>query len=163
MAGPMRCWTIAGAVAAALGLAGGAVAEPGQDPAPVVLEEPSPALGADGVLREHVGFETLGGVLTPVLRKGRRCPCERTVSFTTAVDGQTAIPLRVYRGASDRLEEAAALGSFEIRGIAAQPRGQAHVRVTLRLAGTRLELSATNPRGDRTLPIAATDPARPAD
>lgn len=123
----------------------------------VVLEAATPALGSDGHLREHIGFETLGRSVTPVLEQGSECPCERTVSYSTALDRQTEIPIRVYRGTSERVEDSHPLGAYEVSGVRALPRGQAHVRVTLRIAAGRIELRAVDAADGRVLPIQRLD------
>jgi molecular chaperone DnaK (HSP70) len=123
----------------------------------VVLEAASPALAADGRLLEHVGFETLGRTLTPILPSGGRCPCERTVSYTTALDDQTEIPIRVYRGNVQSVAAAQPLGSFEVVEVRPLPRGRAHVRVTLRADQGRIEMRAVDASDGRVLPLRRVD------
>jgi molecular chaperone DnaK (HSP70) len=123
----------------------------------VVLEAASPALGADGRLLEHVGFETLGRTLTPILTRGGQCPCEKTVSYTTALDGQTEIPIRVYRGDAGSVTAAQPLGSWEVVEVRPLPRGQAHVRVTVRADQGRIEMRAVDAGDGRVLPLRRLD------
>lgn len=123
----------------------------------VVLEQSTPALDGQKTLVEHIGFETLGRTVTPVLERGRVCPCEKTVSYTTALDGQTEIPIRVYRGTAATANAAHPLGTWEVAGVRALPRGQAHVRVTLRVEHGRIELRAVDAADGRVLPLRRVD------
>lgn len=127
----------------------------------LVLEEDSPAFGADGKLVENIGFETGKGGLTPVLRAGKQCPCTRTVSYSTALDGQTEIPIRVLRGRSREVASATHLGALNVEGIKARPAGYAHVRVTLRAHEGRIEIEASHVESGTPLAVRRVD-ARPA-
>jgi hypothetical protein len=92
----------------------------------------APALSAAGELEEHIGVGMTDGRMAPILRADRPCrPCQRTVSYTTAVDGQTSIPLVLLRGASVVPGAARPVAALEIRGLAPAPAGRAHVRLTL--------------------------------
>jgi molecular chaperone DnaK (HSP70) len=97
--------------------------------ATAVVEQESPAI-RDNRLVEPVGFETLGGVLTPVLTPCAT-PCERTEIFSTAVDNQSQISLMVLRGQGGAAE-AHRLGTFLIQSIPPRPRGVPQIAVTLR-------------------------------
>jgi molecular chaperone DnaK (HSP70) len=54
----------------------------------VVLERNSPAIGADGTLVQDIGLETIGGVMTPLLKTGCVTPCRDAEIFSTAQDNQ---------------------------------------------------------------------------
>jgi Hsp70 protein len=98
--------------------------------ATAILEQGSPAI-RNNRLVEPVGFETLGGVLTPVL-KPCTTPCETTEIFSTATDDQSQISLTVLRGTSGVVSEGHRLGTFLIRSIPPRPRGVPQISVTLR-------------------------------
>ena len=105
----------------------------GRAPAPAataVVEPASPAI-RDNRLIEPVGFETLGGVLTPVLIPCAT-PCEKTEIFSTAVDNQSQISLMVLRGKGGVASGAHRLGTFLIQSIPPRPRGVPQIAVTLR-------------------------------
>ena len=105
--------------------------------ATAVVEQESPAI-RNNRLVEPVGFETLGGVLTPVLTPCAT-PCEKTEIFSTAVDNQSQISLMVLRGKAGVTSEAHRLGTFLIQSIPPRPRGVPQIAVTLRAeAGTIL-------------------------
>ena len=110
-----------------LGACGQGAAAPA---ATAVVEPQSPAI-RDNRLVEPVGFETLGGALTPVLTP---CviTCEKTEIFSTAADNQSQISLMVLRGKGGVASEAHRLGTFLIQSIPPRPRGVPRIAVTLR-------------------------------
>src|SRR5438093_7932163 len=109
------------AVAALTSCAGGAPV------ARVTVESPCPAI-VDSRLAEPVGFETLGGVFTPVIGPCM-LPCEKTEVFSTAADNQAQIALYVFRGNNPRVAQNHSLGNFVIRGLSPRPRGIPQVDV----------------------------------
>jgi molecular chaperone DnaK (HSP70) len=108
----------------------------------VLLESHSPAISADGVLLESVGIETLGGVLTPILEKGCRLPCEASSNFGNASDNQTAFRLHVYRGNVNIATQGYYLGTAIVSGLAPQAQGQAHIKLTFIASGNDLLIRA---------------------
>src|SRR5262245_19997305 len=104
----------------------------------VAIEVNSVAI-QDGRLTESVGFETLGGVFTPVLAP---CVlhCEKTEVFSTAADNQSQMSLYVFRGDARLVEKNLPLGTFVITGLPPQPQGTPQVDVTLRADGQQLIL-----------------------
>jgi molecular chaperone DnaK len=89
---------------------------------------------AGGRLVEDVGIETLGGVFTPLLERGRAVPCEVTETFTTAADNQVEVEIRLFRGVAKLARDAKALGRFAVTGLPRAPRGTLHVAVTFAVA-----------------------------
>jgi molecular chaperone DnaK (HSP70) len=134
---------------AALLLACGA---PEADGPGVVVEADSPAI-RDGAVAEVVGIRTGSDGFAPLLRPGCALPCERTFQFSTAVDGQTEIPVSLFRGGSKKASENHALGEFRVSGVPAKPAGQAQVSLTLLAADGAIRLSAEDASG-APLPIA---------
>jgi molecular chaperone DnaK (HSP70) len=111
------------------------------------LEVPSPAIH-QGRLTESVGFETLGGVFTPVLMPCA-VPCEKTEVFSTAVDNQHQIALHVFRGSSQFTADAHLIRRVAIRGLPSRPRGVPQIDVTLRAEADGLVLSVHDQDGAR--------------
>lgn len=102
-------------------------------PGPVAtatIEEQSPAIRGSQLV-EPVGFETLGGVFTPVL-KPCTLPCEKTEIFSTAADNQPQISVMVLRGDAELAAKAHRLGTFLITSIPPRPRGVPQIALTLR-------------------------------
>src|SRR6187549_2316827 len=112
-----------------------------QQTASVVVEAQSPAI-VDGELKETVGVETLGGVLTPLLSPGCRIPCVSAEIFSTSSDGQSAISISYFRGNVAVTRDAHALGLFRIEGIPPMPRGAARVEVVLTASSDSLLVEA---------------------
>jgi len=95
----------------------------------VSVETRSPA-ATKGRLVEDIGIETLGGVFTPLLERGRPIPCEVTETFSTAADNQLEIEIRPLRGVAKLAREAKPLGRFVVGGLPRAPRGTVIVAVT---------------------------------
>lgn len=112
----------------------------------VVVEADTPAI-RDGAVVEAVGIGTGPDGFAPLLRPGCALPCERTFQFSTAVDGQTEIPVSLFRGASKTASENHALGDFTVTGVPARPAGQAQVSLTLLAADGAIRLSAEDGAG----------------
>jgi molecular chaperone DnaK (HSP70) len=97
------------------------------------VESHSPA-SVGGRLVEDVGIETLGGVFTPLLVRGRAVPCEVTETFSTAADNQPEIEIRPFRGVAKLARDAKALGRFVVTGLPRAARGTLIVAVTFAVA-----------------------------
>lgn len=125
-----------------------------EPPAPLRLVGWAPARSESGALSEHIGVGLDDGRMAPILRAGSPCdPCRRTVSYSTAVDDQTEIPILLLRGAGTAPGEAVAVSALEVRGLAPAPAGRAHVRVTVGVDGRDLWLEARDARTGALLPM----------
>ncbi|KAL3838237.1 hypothetical protein ACJIZ3_022828 [Penstemon smallii] len=69
-----------------------------------------------------LGIETTGGVMTVVIPKNTKIPCEKERIFTTNVDNQTLVPISVYEGERTRVSDNNLLGKFTLSGILPAPR-----------------------------------------
>lgn len=96
----------------------------------VEVERRSPAI-AGGQLAEDIGIETLGGVFTPLLDRGRPVPCDVTETFSTAADNQDNVQIRLFRGAAALARDATPLGRFTVENLPKRPRGEVNVDVTI--------------------------------
>jgi|SRR5215471_10458448 len=123
----------------------------------VVVEDASPA-ARSGALVEDIGMETLGGVFTPLLRRGCKLPCEVTETFSTASDNQSEVSLSLFRGTAPLAAKNFALGKYVIGGLPARPRGQLRVLVTLRIGDGSITLAAREETG---APISVRRAGRP--
>ena len=99
-------------------------------PTTATVEQNSPAIRGSQLV-EAVGFETLGGAFTPVL-KACALPCEVTEIFSTAIADQSQIALILLRGNGRLASEVHRLGTFLIKSIPARPAGEPQIAVTLR-------------------------------
>ena len=109
--------------------------------AQVVIEKPSKA-GKAGVLVQDIGLETLGGVFTPLLKRGCQLPCETTQIFSTADDNQSQIKISLCRGSTNLTKSAHKLWAYEVVGIRPMARGLPQVAVTLSATNDAISISA---------------------
>jgi molecular chaperone DnaK len=78
-----------------------------------------------------LGIETLGGVMTKLIEKGTTIPVKKSQVFSTAVDNQPAVSIRIAQGEAELFESNKSLGNFELGGIAPAPRGVPQIEITL--------------------------------
>jgi molecular chaperone DnaK len=77
-----------------------------------------------------IGIETLGGVFTKMIDANTTIPCKKSETFTTAVDNQTAITVRVLQGERPMANDNKQLGIFNLEGILPAKRGVPQIEVT---------------------------------
>ncbi len=118
-----------------------------------VVEANCPALAVRTHLAEAVGVEATGGVLSPILERGRRLPCSAVFTLATSADGQTELSISLYRGNVARAAAAHAIGTFRIEGILPLPRGVATVKAHLASREADLLLEAHDEKSGRPLRI----------
>lgn len=77
-----------------------------------------------------LSIETLGGVATPMIERNTTIPVSKKQTFSTAVDNQSAITVRVAQGERSIFAENKLLGEFNLEGIAPAPRGVPQIEIT---------------------------------
>lgn len=77
-----------------------------------------------------LGIETLGGVMTPLIKRNTTIPTSASQVFSTAADNQTSVQVHVLQGERDIASENKSLGTFILDGIPPSPRGVPQVEVT---------------------------------
>jgi molecular chaperone DnaK len=77
-----------------------------------------------------LGLETLGGVNTKVIERNTTIPAQRTETFSTAEDNQTAVDVVVLQGERELASDNRQLARFRLEGIRPAPRGEPQVDVT---------------------------------
>ncbi|MCR4404965.1 MAG: molecular chaperone DnaK [Candidatus Acetothermia bacterium] len=77
-----------------------------------------------------LSIETLGGVATPLIERNTTIPVEKTKTFTTAEDGQTAVDIHIVQGERKMAADNKSLGRFQLTGIPPAPRGVPQIDVT---------------------------------
>jgi len=77
-----------------------------------------------------LGIETLGGVFTRLINRNTAIPTKKSEVFSTAVDNQSQVGIKVYQGEREMAADNKMLGSFDLVGIPPAPRGKPQVEVT---------------------------------
>lgn len=77
-----------------------------------------------------LGIETLGGVMTPLIKRNTSIPTRQTEVFTTAADNQTSVEVHVIQGERSMSEQNKTIGRFSLDGVAPAPRGVPQVEVS---------------------------------
>jgi molecular chaperone DnaK len=77
-----------------------------------------------------LGVETLGGVMTKLIPRNTTIPTKKSEVFSTAVDGQTNVEIRVLQGEREFAKDNNVLGDFRLDGIPPAPRGVPQIEVT---------------------------------
>lgn len=70
-----------------------------------------------------LGIETVGGAMAKLIHAGATVPARAKETFSTSVDNQTAIVLKVLQGEREMAEDCRELGTFNLRGIPPMPAG----------------------------------------
>lgn len=77
-----------------------------------------------------LGIETEGGIFTKIIEENTTIPCKRTQIFSTAVDNQPSVTLRVLNGVRPLAKDNKEIGMFNLDGIAPAKRGVPQIEVT---------------------------------
>ena len=77
-----------------------------------------------------LGIEVMGGVMNPLIRRNAKIPAMAKEVFTTYVEGQTSVAVRVYQGERELVADNRSLGSFDLTGIEPQPAGSPRIEVS---------------------------------
>jgi molecular chaperone DnaK len=117
----------------------------GREPHKGVNPDEVVALGAaiqGGVLRGDVkdvilldvtplslGIETMGGIMTKLIERNTTIPTNKSQTFSTAEDNQTAVTIKVYQGEREMAAHNKVLGQFNLEGLPSAPRGMPQIEV----------------------------------
>ena len=83
-----------------------------------------------------LGIETLGGVMTAMIKRNTTFPTKHSQVFSTAEDNQPAVTIKVYQGEHEMAASNKLLGEFNLEGIPPSPRGLPQIEVTFRSSTT---------------------------
>ena len=77
-----------------------------------------------------LGIETLGGVMTKLIASNTTIPTRKSEVFSTAVDNQPSVEIRVLQGERPMAKDNKQIGVFHLDGITPAPRGVPQIEVT---------------------------------
>ena len=77
-----------------------------------------------------LGIETLGGVMTTLIRRNATIPPTKREIFSTATDDQTSVEVHALQGERPMARDNRTLGRFHLVGLPPAPRGVPQIDVT---------------------------------
>ena len=100
-----------------------------------------------------LGIETMGGVMSPLIRRNTTIPTSAKEMYTTYVDGQTSVDLHILQGERELVKDNRSLGRFQLK-VPPLPAGIPRIEVTFLIdANGILNVSAKDVRTGETQSI----------
>ena len=97
-----------------------------------------------------LGIETMGGVMTKLIKKNTTIPTKATQVFSTAEDNQPAVTVAIFQGERELVQYNKKLGEFNLEGIDPAPRGMPQIEITLDIdANGILKVSAKDKKTNK--------------
>jgi len=94
-----------------------------------------------------LGIETEGGIFTKLVERNTTIPHEKTQTFSTAADNQTAVTVSVFQGERPMARQNRLLGEFNLDGIPPAPRGVPQIEVKFDIDANGILKVAAKDRG----------------
>lgn len=76
-----------------------------------------------------LGIDTDGGIMAPIIKRGTSIPTSRRQVFSTTVDNQETVRIRVFEGELRLTKDNNKLGEFLLSGIPVAPKGVPQIEV----------------------------------
>ena len=77
-----------------------------------------------------LGIEVLGGVFVKLIEKNTTIPARKSQTFSTAIDNQPSVTIKVFQGERERAVANKLLGQFDLTDIPSAPRGIPQIEVS---------------------------------
>lgn len=77
-----------------------------------------------------LGIETFGGAFAPLIPRNTTLPVKKTEVFSTGVDGQTSVDIKVYQGERGLVRNNKIIGDLKLTGIPPMVKGTPQIMVT---------------------------------
>ena len=77
-----------------------------------------------------LSIETVGGVATRLIERNSTIPCKKSQVFSTAMNYQTSVEIKVLQGERQFARDNKLLGTFRLNGIRRAPAGVPQIEVT---------------------------------
>ncbi|CCK69021.1 Hsp70 family ATPase SSQ1 KNAG_0B05910 [Huiozyma naganishii CBS 8797] len=77
-----------------------------------------------------LGIETFGGTFSPLIPRNTTVPVKKTEIFSTGVDGQTGVDIKVFQGERGLVRDNQLIGDFKLTGIPPMMKGTPQIAVT---------------------------------
>jgi molecular chaperone HscA len=81
------------------------------------------------VIPLSLGLEVMGGVVERLIPRCSTIPATASQTFTTHVDGQTAVDIHILQGERELVQDNRSLGRFKLTGLPPLPAGLPRIKV----------------------------------